>query len=234
MDEFTKWLQSRLTSHGFPPGPVDGIMGGLTTRALQVFQANQGLPVSGLADPRTVTALRATSSGTNTRPKPEDDADLPLTANAWPTQREVPAFFGKPGGNLQTFELPYPLALSWDKTSRVRRMTLHAKVGPSAMRVLEAVSLLYNERERSDLGLDLFGGSYNYRVMRGGSALSMHAYGVAIDFDPVRNGLKIRAPKARLSHTDALPWWRAWENEGWVSLGRARDFDWMHVQAARL
>ena len=25
-----------------------------------------------------------------------------------------------------------------------------------------------------------------------------------------------------------------WEEEGWISLGRARDFDWMHVQAARL
>ena len=29
-------------------------------------------------------------------------------------------------------------------------------------------------------------------------------------------------------------WWALWEEEGFVSLGRAGDFDWMHVQAARL
>ena len=29
-------------------------------------------------------------------------------------------------------------------------------------------------------------------------------------------------------------WWKLWEEEGWVSLERQRNFDWMHVQAARL
>lgn len=234
MDEFTKWLQRRLTSHGFPPGPVDGLPGPLTTKALQAFQRAAGLPASGMADASTVAALRASSSGPQPRPPVAEDNQGKLGTPPWPKQSGVPAFFGKPGENLQTFDLPYPLSLAWDKSTTVRRMTLHKKVGPSAIRVLQAVGSIYSERERAELGLDLFGGSYNHRVMRGGSALSMHAYGIAIDWDPTRNGLNVGAPKARLSHADAVPFWSEWEKEGWLSLGRARNFDWMHVQAARL
>ncbi|AFL51378.1 hypothetical protein ABIE78_002797 [Sinorhizobium fredii] len=70
--------------------------------------------------------------------------------------------------------------------------------------------------------------------MRGGNSYSMHSWGIAMDFDPERNQLHAYKPSARLSHSDAVPFWVAWESEGWLSLGRARDFDWMHVQAARL
>jgi len=33
---------------------------------------------------------------------------------------------------------------------------------------------------------------------------------------------------------DCEAFWKAWEEEGWLSLGRSRNFDWMHVQACRL
>lgn len=234
-DPFVVWLQSRLASHGFPTGLVDGDFGPVTKRALMAFQANVGLPASGTADAKTVEALRATSAGTEKRPEPALGAGTPDPDNRqWPRQSGVPDFFGKPGENLESFELPYEMRLSWSLGQKLKKMTLHEKVGASAQRAMEKIAKTYNEKERKELGLDLFGGSYNYRVMRGGSALSMHAYGIAVDFDPTRNGLKVGAPKARLSHADAVPFWTAWEAEGWVSLGRERNFDWMHIQAARL
>lgn len=100
--------------------------------------------------------------------------------------------------------------------------------------MLQAVAGLYSAQERKTIGLDLFGGSLNVRKMRGGSAYSMHSWGIAIDFDPERNQLKWGKDRARLAQPDAVPFWLEWEREGWLSLGRARDFDHMHVQAARL
>ncbi|MDN3719407.1 M15 family metallopeptidase [Roseibium salinum] len=144
------------------------------------------------------------------------------------------SFFGAPGTNLARVEVPWNMRLAWDKDVTVRRITVNAKAAASAERVFHKVRGLYSDKEIKDLGLDLFGGSLNIRRMRGGSRLSMHAFSIAIDFDPLRNQLSWKRPQARLSLDDAIPFWRAWEAEGWVSLGRARNFDWMHVQAARL
>ncbi len=39
------------------------------------------------------------------------------------------------------------------------------------------------------LGLDVLGGTFNFRKIRGASGLSTHSYGVAIDLDPGHNAL---------------------------------------------
>lgn len=52
--------------------------------------------------------------------------------------------------------------------------------------------------------------------------------------DPDRNGLNIPAPKAVLSGPEYAAFWQFVEAEGAVSLGRARDYDWMHFQFATL
>ena len=92
----------------------------------------------------------------------------------------------------------------------------------------------YGPERIRELGLDLFGGCLNVRRMRGGSAWSVHAWGAALDFDPERNQLRWGRARARFARPEYEKWWALWEAEGFLSLGRARDFDWMHVQAARL
>ncbi len=81
---------------------------------------------------------------------------------------------------------------------------------------------------------DQFGGSLNVRRIRGGKSWSMHSWGIAIDFDPANNQLRWGRDRARFAKPEYEAFWAAWEEEGWVSLGRTRNFDWMHVQAARL
>lgn len=241
---FEKWLQSRLTAHGFPVGPIDGIIGGATRSALRAFQRKHGFDMTGEADLQTVTGLRASSTAMT----PKETADAPsrvidvsgtmsepeLTQKPWPRQKDVRQFFGGVGERQTQIEVPFDFYLAWSKGTRVKRITVHELVAASASRALTAIAERYTAAERVALGIDLFGGSLNVRKMRGGNAYSMHSWGIAIDFDPERNQLKWGAPNARLSHADAVDFWKAWEAEGWVSLGRVKNFDWMHVQAARL
>lgn len=232
-NEFEKWLQSRLTSHGYPVGLIDGIVGDVTTRALKQFQASRGIEPTGTATGETVTALRATSTGPVFIPTAPPAAPLPAS-KVWPLERDVPKFYGPVGESQTKIELPFDMYLAWDKGQRLRVMTLHKNVAASALTALQEVANTYTAAERKALGIDLFGGSLNVRKKRGGTSYSMHSWGIAIDFDPERNALNTKSPQARLSHADAVPFWRAWEREGWLSLGRSRNYDWMHVQAARL
>jgi uncharacterized protein (TIGR02594 family) len=58
MADFERWLQSRLTAHGFPV-PVDGVWDRPDIDALKAFQKARGLSVSGVSDSLSVAALRA-------------------------------------------------------------------------------------------------------------------------------------------------------------------------------
>lgn len=239
--EFNKWLQSRLTAHGYAVGGIDGVAGKTTIAAIKAFERANGLPVNGTADAAVVEALRKSSIDGVTRNqdtafKAIRDNDSPGRANStvFPRQRDVVSFYGKVGTNQTSILPPWKMKLAWDKRRFIKRMTVHEKCADSAERAMKRVYVHYGDDGIKHLGLDLFGGSLNVRKMRGGSRHSMHSWRIAIDFDPERNGLRTMTPIARLSRDDVVPFWEAWEAEGWVSLGRELDFDWMHVQAARL
>lgn len=153
--------------------------------------------------------------------------------NNWPKECDVCEVFGERGANLVRLELPYPMRLSWKRDSIIRSFAINEKVRDSAARVLRAVHDFYGDRI-PDLGLDLWGGCFNDRPKRNGTSWSMHAWGIAIDFDPDHNPLKYGCDRARFAAPEYEVWWKLWEDEGWVSLGRSCNYDWMHVQAARL
>lgn len=46
-------IQRSLKKLGFEPGPIDGIWGRRTANAVEAFQEEHGLPLTGLVDPRT-------------------------------------------------------------------------------------------------------------------------------------------------------------------------------------
>jgi len=53
-------VQRLLTAHGYDPGPVDGLMGSKTQAAIQRFERDQGLVVSGELSTSLLAALRKT------------------------------------------------------------------------------------------------------------------------------------------------------------------------------
>ena len=135
---------------------------------------------------------------------------------------------------LKKVQCPWTLRIAWNQNQTRSFIRCHERAADSLGEVLERVHDRYGPAEIDRLGLDLFGGDYNARRMRGGSSWSTHAWGIAIDWDPERNRLKWGRDRASLARSDYDDWWRIWEEQGWCSLGRSRNYDWMHVQAARV
>lgn len=228
-------VQRRLAALGRYAGAIDGIDGPATRAAVAGFQREHGLVADGLPGPVTQSHLFPVAVdpalGRDVDPPEAEPAGLKAI---WPRQAEVERMFGPPGANQTLLTPPYALLLAWETRTPVPRFSIHERVHDSALRCLTRVADAYDAAARAALGLDLWGGCLNVRPMRGGTRLSMHAYGIALDFDPARNALTWGRDRARLAQADAAPWWRIWAEEGWVSLGQTRNFDWMHVQAARL
>lgn len=253
-------IQRALAVKGLYDGKIDGAIGPKTRGAIQeavlretasrsakwtqarqlvafeqMMMRDAGLAVGaidGFAGPQTQFAFEKWQDRLrDLTPAPEEVAHQPAV---WPRQKDVPSFYGKVGANQTKIALPYPMRLAWDKSSVVRSFSIHQKAHDSAQRALTKIHTAYGEQKIKDLRLDLFGGCLNVRKMRGGKAWSMHSWGIAIDFDPENNPFRMERDKAPLARKEYEPFWRAWEEEGWLSLGRERNFDWQHVQAARL
>ena len=79
-------VQERLTTFGYDLGPVDGVMGPKTRSALMSFQEKGGLPVTGEADARTLSALGITSAPAATAARPA----APSFAHQQPIQELSP------------------------------------------------------------------------------------------------------------------------------------------------
>lgn len=211
-------LQLACRDRGIPAGPADGLWGQQTDTGHEEL----------------VVFLE-----TGARPQPWRDREPSAgNPNAWPSQAEADlrAFYGPPLTKDQLVPVPCPwrLAIAWDQRQSTRTISCHPKVAASLQRVLGRIHAHYGETRLQELRLHLYGGCHNDRAMRGGTRRSTHAWGIALDWDPDHNRLDWGRDRAALAGPAYEPWWRVWEDEGWVSLGRHRNFDWMHVQAARL
>lgn len=160
-----------------------------------------------------------------------------IKASRWPSEENSSLIerFGPPGeSNLVSITPAYPRKLSWDPGTVVKTIRCHKKVADSLGKILKNVLKEYGQQRITALGLDLYSSCYNDRNKRNGNSKSMHSWGIAIDYFDAKNRLNWHQDKALFAQPDYDKWWEIWEDEGWVSLGRVRDFDWMHVQAVRL
>ena len=263
MKERIKFVQEQLNARDLDAGTEDGIMGSRTQAALgrvedlptawstkrkvvgfiQLLAAEQEIeagPLDGYWGPQTSFAFESLQHrlGEDEDPPPWRPEDLPdLNPNDWPQQtpeQDLRDFYGDVDTNQTTLDLPYAHKLSWNKRAVIHRFTCHEKVHDSLLRVLTRVHDDYGLDEIKRLRLDVWGGCLNVRKMRGGTRFSTHSWGIAVDYDPENNALKWGRDRASFARPEYDRWWEFWEEEGWVSLGRARNFDWMHIQAAKL
>jgi hypothetical protein len=159
--------------------------------------------------------------------------------NRWPMQADCNRFYGNPRGtnggpsaawesaNLVSVKPPYRMTYAGKPVSGIR---IHRKCAESLKRVLARIwdAAGRDQATVDRWGASIYGGAYNYRLMRGGNALSMHSWGCAIDLDPARNGLGDQTP-----HFANVPEvLEAFAAEGWEWGGDWSRRDGMHWQAA--
>ncbi|MFI3242968.1 MAG: M15 family metallopeptidase [Akkermansia sp.] len=189
---------------------------------IATIQKHLGVKADGIIGPITLEALYQ-ELGITPRP-------------IWPTQSDVrsgKSLYGSAGDETKLVSISpaYPLFYEGKSISSIR---VHRGIALHVQQVLREVLEYYGRDEIERLGLDQYGGSYAYRSTTNGSKLSMHAWGIALDWAPASNGYSTKAPRASLSHPDCTKWWEIWEAHGAISLGRECDYDWMHVQFATL
>ena len=133
-------------------------------------------------------------------------------------------------GYLVSIDLPYPMRISWDINTTVKKMRCHKLVADKFKAVFNDLLIHYGYDKIKELGIDLYGGCFNYRKMRGGSAWSMHSWGIAIDLDPARNQLKETSKTARFARPEYKPMIDIFYKNGFIGLGIEKNFDWMHFE----
>ncbi len=140
--------------------------------------------------------------------------------------------YGQPGDvkNLTTIMLPYPMRIAWDLKATVNKMQCHKLAAPSLTKIFNEILESYGLAEIQRLGIDLFGGSYNFRQMRGGTEWSVHSWALAIDLDPTRNSLKATKETAQFAKPEYQRMIDIFYKHGWYSLGKEKNYDWMHFQ----
>ena len=78
-------------------------------------------------------------------------------------------FFGPPGSNQTSLELPFRMRIAWDPAKTVTKVSCHTKVRAHLERIWVRTLEHYGLPEIQRLRLDMFGGCLNVRQMRGGT-----------------------------------------------------------------
>ncbi len=215
-------IQLSAISKGIEAGIIDGLVGSQTRYAFELLihlEKFGRLPDDWRSD-HLATGHKASRLKTN--------------PHGFPTYKNIKSFYGEPGKGLKTVSIPFEMRLAWDVSVKVSKITCHRKVANSLLGVLEDLIEHYTLEGIKQLGIDLYGGCFNQRKMRGGSSLSTHSWGAAIDLHPSMNRLRWNHKKALFAKPEYKFLLEAFAAEGWVSLGMAKDYDWMHFQAVRL
>lgn len=146
------------------------------------------------------------------------------------------AFYGDPRGpdgvnqtwyaaNMTRVTPPFRMTYAG---KAIKTIAIHKKCAASLKAALDEIwsECLHDQATVEKYSLHEFGGSFNYRLIRGRSALSNHSFGIAIDIAPTGNALGVTKGKMPAFAVAAF------KRQGWKWGGDyAGRKDWMHFEA---
>ena len=191
-------------------------------QAMQARLAEAGFyygDIDGAFGPRSRSALQSYLASLAPTPHPFPRGD----------GASLRAFYGQPGdeSNLVTITFPFPMRY---EGRPVRTTRVHRKCAASLLAVLNDIAtLLPTHPEARDEAED-YGGVYNFRLKRGGTSYSCHAYGAAIDLDADDNTFRNAWP---VNADMPLAIIEAFARHGWTSAAAWWGYDAMHFQATQ-
>lgn len=124
----------------------------------------------------------------------------------WPLQSQCDKFYGDPRGkngavnvaweaaNIVSITIPYRMTYAGKPVKTIR---VHKKCAEAFKAAFDAIWEAAGKKQAivDAWGASIFGGSYNYRLMRNSNRLSMHSYGCAVDLDPSKHPMRANSPK---------------------------------------
>lgn len=165
------------------------------------------------------------------------------------TTAEIIKHYGQPGNpdNLTVIETPFEFKIAWNPAQRTKRITVHKKIADPLTGVFKDLLSAYGAKKIDELGINLFGGCYNFRPQRGLESkydaavkaknfnlaygyLSRHSWAIAIDLDPARNQLKWKSNRAQFAKPEYKLMNDIFYSRGFIGYGRERNNDWMHYE----
>ena len=172
----------------------------------------------------------------------------------WPKQESqaMNSFYGDPDSNkdltadakweatnivdlVPPYTLYYPQEVNKVVIKRqtvFKRLRVHKVCKDSLEKILSAVPKEFTAAEIDAFELDICGGVYNFRLKRGGTSLSVHSWGAAIDLSHLINAWKKKwRPEVGMMPVRMV---KIFGDEGWTFGGTWSTPDAMHFQAADL
>lgn len=231
----SKWNNTKLRVAGeqalykslkIDVGPIDGIDDHVLGYARDAYTAKQTLNfrdnVEVLVKEKVIQPVPVKTTGKVT------------PFRSWPRQSECMRYYGKVGTNQDQCELPFPMVIAWSPKQKIHKFSCHKLVKAPLERIFQRTLDYYGYEKIKELRLHYWGGCLNVRKMRGGSSWSMHSWGIAVDLDPDNNQLKWGSNRATFARPAYNKFWEFVYDEGAISLGKERNYDWMHWQFSRL
>lgn len=161
----------------------------------------------------------------------------PARAPAWPkdTMAAKVAFYGDPRGphgvnerwfaaNVVKVVPPFRMTYAGKP---IKSIAIHKKCADALRAALDAIweACHKNQGQVEAYGLHEYGGSFNYRLIRGSSNLSNHSFAIAVDIAPSGNALGVTKGKMPKFAVDAF---KA-QGARWGGDYSGRK-DWMHFE----